>query len=50
MLFANRDAAARLLAGRLAKYRGGNPLVLAIPRGAVVAALAEAGDRVPAAE
>ncbi|HSF44048.1 MAG TPA: phosphoribosyltransferase family protein, partial [Thermoanaerobaculia bacterium] len=35
MLFADRDAAARLLAGRLARYRGQNPLVLAIPRGAV---------------
>jgi predicted phosphoribosyltransferase len=35
MLFANRDAAARLLAGKLAAHRGQDPLVLAIPRGAV---------------
>lgn len=35
MRFENREAAARLLAGRLKKYRGRNPLILAIPRGAV---------------
>lgn len=35
MLFANRDDAARRLAERLLRYRGQNPLVLAIPRGAV---------------
>lgn len=35
MAFKNRDQAARLLAEKLAKYRGKNPLVLAIPRGAV---------------
>lgn len=35
MLFENRQEAARQLAARLAKYRGSNPLVLAIPRGAV---------------
>ena len=35
MPFKNRAQAARLLAERLAKYRGDNPLVLAIPRGAV---------------
>lgn len=34
-LFTDRDAAARQLAGALARYRGRNPLVLAIPRGAV---------------
>jgi predicted phosphoribosyltransferase len=33
--FKNRDEAARLLAGRLTKYIGRHPLVLAIPRGAV---------------
>jgi predicted phosphoribosyltransferase len=33
--FRSREHAARLLAERLAKYRGQNPLVLAIPRGAV---------------
>ena len=35
MIFANRNEAARLLAERLAAYKGKNPLVLAIPRGAV---------------
>ena len=35
MIFANRLAAARQLAEVLAEYRGKNPLVLAIPRGAV---------------
>lgn len=35
MHFKNREEAARLLANRLARYRGQNPLVLAIPRGAV---------------
>ena len=35
MQFKNRAQAARLLADGLAGYRGSNPLVLAIPRGAV---------------
>ncbi len=35
MPFRNRDAAARRLVVRLAAYQGMNPLVLAIPRGAV---------------
>ncbi len=35
MLFRNREEAARLLAEQLIGYRGQNPLVLAIPRGAV---------------
>ncbi|CAG0981749.1 orotate phosphoribosyltransferase [Rhodocyclaceae bacterium] len=35
MIFSNRDQAARLLADKLAAYRGKNPLILAIPRGAV---------------
>jgi len=35
MIFANRDAAARQLATALSEYRNKNPLVLAIPRGAV---------------
>jgi putative phosphoribosyl transferase len=36
MLFENREHAARLLAGRLsAYYKNKNPLVLAIPRGAI---------------
>ncbi|WP_308389134.1 phosphoribosyltransferase family protein [Acidithiobacillus sp. AMEEHan] len=35
MPFANREAAARELSRRLDSYRGTNPLVLAIPRGAV---------------
>jgi predicted phosphoribosyltransferase len=33
--FKDREEAARLLAGRLAEYRGEDPLVLAVPRGAV---------------
>jgi putative phosphoribosyl transferase len=35
MRFKNREEAARLLAERLAVYRGSNPLVLGVPRGAV---------------
>lgn len=35
MIFRNREQAARLLAEKLAAYRGKNPLILAIPRGAV---------------
>jgi len=35
MIFANRNAAAEQLADALFEYRGRNPLVLAIPRGAV---------------
>jgi predicted phosphoribosyltransferase len=35
MAFENRAEAGRLLAGRLAAFRGQHPLVLAIPRGAV---------------
>ena len=35
MIFRDRDDAARRLAEALAQYRGQNPLVLAIPRGAV---------------
>ncbi len=35
MRFKNRASAARLLAKRLQAYRGSNPLVAAIPRGAV---------------
>lgn len=35
MIFSNREQAARLLAERLAAYKGKNPLVLAIPRGSV---------------
>ncbi len=35
MLFENREQAARLLAAKLAGYRGQNPLVLGVPRGAV---------------
>lgn len=35
MIFANRNAAAEQLAEALSGYRGRNPLVLAIPRGAV---------------
>jgi predicted phosphoribosyltransferase len=35
MLFENREEAAELLADRLSKYRGQNPLILGIPRGAV---------------
>ncbi len=35
MIFSNREQAARRLADRLTAYKGQNPLVLAIPRGAV---------------
>lgn len=35
MRFANRDEAARRLAKKLSRFEGKNPLVLAIPRGAV---------------
>lgn len=35
MMFRNRSEAAALLADRLSDYQGHNPLVLAIPRGAV---------------
>jgi predicted phosphoribosyltransferase/SHS2 domain-containing protein len=35
MIFRNREHAARLLANRLAPYRGRHPLVLGVPRGAV---------------
>ena len=35
MIFSNRNQAAQLLADKLAAYKGQNPLVLAIPRGAV---------------
>lgn len=35
MIFSDRDDAAQRLADALAQYRGQNPLVLAIPRGAV---------------
>jgi len=35
MRFRNREEAAALLADRLAAYRGGRPLVLGVPRGAV---------------
>ncbi len=35
MIFANREDAGRRLAGALAAYKGQNPLILAIPRGAV---------------
>lgn len=35
MRFENRESAARLLAARLAHYRGRQPLVLGVPRGAV---------------
>jgi predicted phosphoribosyltransferase len=38
MRFENREEAARALAQKLAPYRGRNPLVLAIPRGAAVMA------------
>lgn len=34
MLFQNRDEAAQLLSEKLTQYRGKNPLILAIPRGA----------------
>ena len=35
MMFPNRDVAARKLADALKEYKGQNPLILAIPRGAV---------------
>ena len=35
MIFANRIAAARKLVEALSDYRAKNPLILAIPRGAV---------------
>lgn len=35
MFYKDREEAARLLAEKLTRYRGQNPLVLAIPRGAV---------------
>jgi len=35
MIFEDRDDAARKLAARLQQYKGQNPLILAIPRGAV---------------
>jgi len=35
MRFSNRDEAAALLAERLVAYRGKNPLILGVPRGAV---------------
>ena len=35
MRFSNREEAARLLAERLATYRGTRPLVVGVPRGAV---------------
>ena len=34
MIFSNREQAARQLADKLAAYKGQNPLILAIPRGA----------------
>jgi predicted phosphoribosyltransferase len=36
VIFRDREHAGRLLAERLGEYRGKNPLVLAVPRGAVV--------------
>jgi putative phosphoribosyl transferase len=35
MRFKNRDEAAKQLAGRLGAYKGRNPLILGVPRGAV---------------
>jgi len=35
MVFRDREEAARMLAERLDEYRGRNPLILAVPRGAV---------------
>jgi predicted phosphoribosyltransferase len=35
MRFKNREEAAKQLAGRLAAYKGRNPLILGVPRGAV---------------
>jgi putative phosphoribosyl transferase len=43
MIFRNRDDAADMLATKLEQYRGQNPLVLAIPRGAVPMAKRIAG-------
>src|SRR4030067_291406 len=43
MIFRDRDDAARRLAEALVQYRGQNPLVLAIPRGAVPMAKIIAG-------
>jgi predicted phosphoribosyltransferase len=43
MLFENREEAAEILADRLSKYRGHNPLILGIPRGAVPMAKIIAG-------
>jgi predicted phosphoribosyltransferase len=43
-VFASRQDAAQRLAGALAKFRGCNPLVLAIPRGAVEMGRALADD------
>lgn len=39
MRFENRDDAAEQLAGRLGAYKGQNPLILGVPRGAVPMAL-----------
>ncbi len=44
MLFRNREHAAQLLAKKLAGYKGSNPLVLGIPRGAVPMAKIIADD------
>jgi hypothetical protein len=35
MRFKNRDEAATQLAGRLVAYKGQNPLILGVPRGAL---------------
>jgi predicted phosphoribosyltransferase len=44
MRFSNREEAGRLLAARLAAYRGRHPLVLGVPRGAVPMARIIADD------
>ena len=44
MIFRDREDAARQLTGALVQYRGRNPLVLAIPRGAVPMAKIIAGE------
>lgn len=44
MPFINREQAARMLARKLRKYRGKNPLILAIPRGAIPMAKIIAGE------
>ncbi len=44
MIFRDRSDAARQLARHLARYKGGNPLVLGIPRGAVPMARLIADD------